>query len=84
MCDSLFSFEFNASKLMINAGVQCRFPTIAFKLLDFPTVSINLLDDTQRERLRRKLTVDPEYEVSIHSTIRSCVIISGQNCLLLL
>lgn len=65
VCDSLFSFEFNAGKLNISTGVQCRFPTVAFRLLDFPTVFINLLDDIQRERLRRKLLEDPEYEVTI-------------------
>ncbi|XP_067943381.1 microtubule-associated protein 10-like [Watersipora subatra] len=61
--DSLFSLEFTVDKLTISPGVVCRFPSVAFRFLDFPTVSLHFLDEVQRDRLRAKLTIDPEYTV---------------------
>ena len=63
VADSLFSLEFTVDKLTITPGVVCRFPTVAFRFLDFPTISLHFLDETQRDRLRAKLTIDPEYKV---------------------
>ena len=63
VADSLFSLEFTVSKLTVTPGVICRFPALAFRFLDFPTVSLHLLDESQRDRLRAKLNIDPEYKV---------------------
>jgi len=61
--DSLFTLEFCVDKLTISPGVVCRFPAVAFRFLDFPTITLHLLEEHQRDRLRAKLTIDPEFQV---------------------
>ena len=51
---SLFSLEIVVEKLYL-PNVPCRFPTIACKLLDFPVITIDLVDKTTAEGIREKV-----------------------------
>ncbi|KAK3583330.1 hypothetical protein CHS0354_038941 [Potamilus streckersoni] len=60
--ESLFSLELVAEKLYL-PHVTCRFPAIAFRLLDFPTILINHVEDELAERLKKKISLDPYFQV---------------------
>ncbi|XP_013379526.1 microtubule-associated protein 10 [Lingula anatina] len=60
--DSLFSLEVVVDLLNIPA-VSCRFPAIAFRLLDYPTLLIHHVDPDLADTIRRKLEMDSFYEI---------------------
>ena len=68
--ESLFSLEVIVNYLKLNnlranteSPVSCLFPTIAFRLLDYPTIAINLLDDFDAKELKSKLEVTQPFEL---------------------
>ena len=60
--DSLFSLELVVDKLTL-PGVQCRFPAVAFRLLDFPTLVIYHVEPELGDAIRIKVKSDPYAKV---------------------
>ncbi|KAJ8308842.1 hypothetical protein KUTeg_013716 [Tegillarca granosa] len=60
--ESLFSLELVVEKLYI-PNSTCRFPAVAFRLLDFPTILIEHVEPDLAEKIRHKIKVDPYYTV---------------------
>ncbi|GFS16272.1 microtubule-associated protein 10-like [Elysia marginata] len=60
MEDSLFSLELVVEKLYI-PHAPCRFPSVAFRLLDFPTILIKHVEDDLGTAIRNKISFDPYY-----------------------
>ncbi|RUS80551.1 hypothetical protein EGW08_011691, partial [Elysia chlorotica] len=58
--DSLFSLELVVEKLYI-PHTPCRFPAVAFRLLDFPTILIKHVEDDLGTAIRNKISFDPYY-----------------------
>ncbi|CAH1790778.1 unnamed protein product [Owenia fusiformis] len=59
---SLFSLEIVVDKLILPNSV-CRFPAVAFRLLDFPTLIIYHIEQELADDIRSKITVDRYFEV---------------------
>ncbi|XP_059164723.1 myb-like protein V [Physella acuta] len=59
---SLFSLELVVEKVYI-PHVPCRFPAIAFRLLDFPTIVIKHVEDDLGKAIRNKIAMDPYYKI---------------------
>lgn len=59
---SLFSLELVVEKVYI-PHVPCRFPAIAFRLLDFPTIVIKHVEDDLGKAIRNKIAMDPYYQI---------------------
>lgn len=57
---SLFSLEIVVEKLYL-PNISCRFPTIACKLLDFPIITIDLLEKSTAESIRNKVKSQPDW-----------------------
>ncbi|KAK3089350.1 hypothetical protein FSP39_002957 [Pinctada imbricata] len=60
--ESLYSLELVVDKLYIPHTV-CRFPAIAFRLLDFPTILIEHVESDLASKIKYKISRDPYYEV---------------------
>lgn len=60
--DSLFSLELVVDKVYI-PHVPCRFPAIAFRLLDYPTTVIKHVDEELGRAIRSKISFDPSYQL---------------------
>lgn len=59
---ALFSLEVVIEKLYA-PGAVCRIPSIVCKLLDFPTITINLIDAKSADKMRKTLTADPLWPI---------------------
>lgn len=60
--DSLFSLELVVEKLYL-PYVTCRFPAVAFRLLDFPTILICHVEKELADVIKTKVDRDPYYRV---------------------
>jgi hypothetical protein len=62
--ESLFSLEVIVNYVKINnlKQSQCLFPSVAFRLLDYPTIAINLLDSYDSKELKEKLKLNEPFE----------------------
>ena len=60
--DSLFSLEIVVEKVYV-PYVTCRFPAVAFRLLDFPTILINHVEKDLAGTIKKKIERDPYYRV---------------------
>lgn len=60
--ETLFSLELVVEKLYI-PYVTCRFPAVAFRLLDFPTILISHVEPDLAKKIKRNIKIDPYYEV---------------------
>lgn len=60
--DSLFSLELVVEKLYL-PHICCRFPSIAFRLLDFPTLLIDHVERDLADDIRAKIAQDPYYHI---------------------
>ncbi|XP_064602773.1 microtubule-associated protein 10-like [Liolophura sinensis] len=58
--DCLFSLELVVDKLYL-PHVVCRFPALAFRLLDFPTILISHVEQELGERIKTKISMDADY-----------------------
>ncbi|KAI8785213.1 microtubule-associated protein 10 [Biomphalaria glabrata] len=59
---SLFSLEVVVEKVYIPHS-PCRFPAVAFRLLDFPTILIKHVEDDLGKAIRDKISADPYYNI---------------------
>ena len=55
---SLFSIDIVVDKLNIKSKVQCYFPSIAFRILDFPTLIINHVEPSVGKKIKMKISMD--------------------------
>ncbi|XP_067682204.1 microtubule-associated protein 10-like [Haliotis asinina] len=62
MEESLFSLELVVEKLYV-PHVTCRFPAIAFRLLDFPTILISHVEPDLANTIKAKIVRDPYYQL---------------------
>lgn len=60
--ESLFSLELVVEKLYI-PYVTCRFPAVAFRLLDFPTILISHVEPELGDKIRKTVKNDPYFQV---------------------
>ncbi|XP_046545973.1 LOW QUALITY PROTEIN: microtubule-associated protein 10-like [Haliotis rubra] len=60
--ESLFSLELVVEKLYV-PHVTCRFPAIAFRLLDFPTILISHVEPDLANTIKAKIARDPYYQL---------------------
>lgn len=60
--DSLFSLELVIEKLYLPHTI-CRFPAVAFRLLDFPTILIKHVEDDLGKTIKKKISMDPYYQL---------------------
>ena len=63
--ESLFSLEIVVDKLMLSK-TQCRFPAIAFRLLDFPTLIIYHVEPRLGDIIKSKIKMDPLFRLGHH------------------
>lgn len=63
--ESLFSVELVVDRLCLSKTTVCRFPSVAFRLLDFPTLVIHHVDLELAEMLRSKIAADPYYKLPV-------------------
>jgi hypothetical protein len=63
--DSLFSLELVVDRLVLAKNVTCRFPAVAFRLLDFPTLLVHQIHPELADTLRVRLQSDPHNVVPI-------------------
>ena len=64
--ESLFSLEVIVNYIKLNhEKVSCLFPSVAFRLLDYPTIGIHLLDDIDSKELRSKMEMDQQFETKV-------------------
>ena len=53
--ESLFSLEVIINYVKLNSkSTICLFPCVAFRLLDYPTIAINLLDEYDSKQIKSK------------------------------
>lgn len=60
--ESLFSLELVVERLSL-PNVVCRFPAIAFRLLDYPTLIIYHVEPDLADSIRSKIALDPYYKL---------------------
>ena len=62
--ESLFSLEVIVNYVKVNnlKQSQCLFPSVAFRLLDYPTIAINLLENYDSKELKEKLKFNEPFE----------------------
>lgn len=60
--ESLFSLEVVVEKLYI-PHTTCRFPSVVFRLLDFPNILIEHVEDDLARNIKFKISRDPYYKV---------------------
>lgn len=62
--ESLFSLEVIVNyiqlKTQADTSVSCLFPCVAFRLLDYPTIAINLLDNIDAREIKSSFAKSPE------------------------
>lgn len=64
--ESLFSFEVAVEYLRVDAAtVACRFPAVAIRLLDFPTLLIPNLEKDERDRFKTSFLFDSYEELPL-------------------
>ena len=61
--ESLFSLELVADSLSLAKKVPCRFPALAFRLLDFPTLIIYHIEPDLGEAIKRKIKLETNLHV---------------------
>jgi hypothetical protein len=65
MDESLFSLEVIVNYLKLYKNVhssRCLFPTVAFRLLDYPTIAINLVEKFDADQLKSRLDLKEPFE----------------------
>lgn len=82
---SLFSLEIVVEKLYL-PNISCHFPTIACKLLDFPVISIDLVEKNTAEAIRKKIQSKPDWILpnqfdSLKDTEDTFCFKQGKSCL---
>ena len=60
--ESLFSLELVVDKISL-PQIVCRFPAVAFRLLDFPTLLIYHVEPELADAIRQKISRDQHYKV---------------------
>lgn len=66
--ESLFSLEVIVNYIKLNnlsgpSKTPCLFPSVAFRLLDYPTIAINLLDNYDSKELKSKLQITQPFDL---------------------
>ena len=61
--ESLFSLELVVDKLFIPGNITCRFPTVAFRFLDLPTLVIHHIEPDVAEKIRDHITQDAYIDI---------------------
>ena len=61
--ESLFSLELAVEHMVINENIVCRFPAIAFRLLDFPTLMIHHVDEELSKIIHKKISLDSYFKL---------------------
>ena len=84
--ESLFSLEVVVDTLRLDSNIGCRFPAVAFRLLDFPTLLVYHVEPDLGERIKNKIKADPLYKVpnqlsELHDRHGSFVVKKGKSCL---
>ena len=60
--ESLFSLEVVINYVKLNSkSTVCLFPCVAFRLLDYPTIAVNLLDDYDCKQIKSKFQLDESF-----------------------
>lgn len=59
---SLFSLELVVEKLYL-PHITCRFPAIAFRILDFPTIVINHVEDDLSMAIHQKMSLESPHQL---------------------
>ncbi len=83
--ESLFSLELVVDRIKL-PKVGCRFPAVAFRLLDFPTLLIYHVEPYHAEAIKEKLTNDvtcevPEQLRELQDTHGNFIVKKGKSCL---
>ena len=83
--DSLFSLELVVEKVYI-PHVPCRFPSIAFRLLDFPIIVISHVEDDLANTIKGKISRDPYFDMpaqfsELKDKHGNFIINKGKSCL---
>jgi len=61
--ETLFSLEVIINYVKLNSSAaSCLFPCVAFRLLDYPTIAINLLDDYDANDIKTKFQLEASFE----------------------
>jgi len=60
--ESLFSLELIVDELSILPNVSCRFPSVAFRLLDFPTLVIHHVEIDHARTIRARIAAESRYK----------------------
>ena len=60
--ETLYSLEVVVDKIYI-PHTTCRFPAVAFRLLDLPTILIEHVEEDLAEKIKYKVSRDPYYDV---------------------
>ena len=84
--ESLFSIELVVDRLSLTKSTICRFPAIAFRLLDFPTLVIHHINLDHAAAIRSKITADPYYKLpptfaELQDRDNSFTMKKGKSCL---
>ena len=84
--DSLFSLEVVVDKIHLSK-VTCRFPAVAFRLLDFPTLLIYHVEPDLGEAIKRNIKRDPFYTMppqltELQDRHGQYLVKKGKSCLL--
>ena len=83
--ESLFSLELVVDQISL-PKIVCRFPAVAFRLLDFPTLLIYHVEPDLAETIREKISKDPHYKVphqlhELQDKYGSFPVKKGKSCL---
>ena len=85
--ESLFSLEVVVDSLAITAATcPCRFPAVAFRFLDYPTLLVTHVEPPLSDTIKSKLCADPLYKVpaqlvELQDKNGRYVIKKGKSCL---
>ena len=66
--ESLFSLELAVDTLHLQQHIVCRFPAVAFRLLDFPTLMIYHVEEDLAANIHRKIALDAYYKLEKQMT----------------
>ncbi|WAR19588.1 MAP10-like protein [Mya arenaria] len=83
--ESLFSLELVVEKLYL-PYVTCRYPAVAFRLLDFPTILISHVEKDLADGIKQKISIDPYYRVpnqfaELQDKNGNFIVKKGKSCL---
>ena len=83
--ESLFSLELVVEKLYV-PYVTCRFPAVAFRLLDFPTILISHVEKDLATGIKKRIDIDPYYRVpnqfaELQDKNGNFIVKKGKSCL---